>query len=233
MPIWVLSFGDMITNLLAFFILLQSFSKLQEAEFLYAGMNGLVSVGPKGSPERSLGQLPDPGWAAPRAQHATDGDPQNLFPERIIDAEDEKIRRIFDELRKSMQTETSGSDKTELRLFSTPIAFRPSQWALDAAAREFLAQFAADLRNNPAAPRVEVYIIAIASEATSRQAQYVLSAKRAQAVGEHLSAILAADGRTRSTRILAWGAGPGGRGPYASETTPHPPVIIAVAAPVS
>jgi len=239
-PLWIMSFGDMVTNLLAFFMIIQSFSKSQESGFLYAGQNSMVAIGPaEGSGKKFVGNPPPFGWGNPRPLFPTEGDEDNLTPERIIDAEDEKNRQIFDDIRKAMDTDVADGSREAQRVFPMPARFAAASTDLPPEARDFLAAFAVDFQQ--AYTEASIYVIGMAPDAADAKTQFMLSARRAEAAREFLAQCLPAAGFARRgldereqesvgprTRISAWGIGSGREGRRALATAQPPHVVVIV-----
>jgi flagellar motor protein MotB len=192
-PLWVLSFGDMITNLLAFVMLLQSFSSVQHAELLQNGNDGGNSrsvLAKFGSNRWLLGDRLSVSFDKVRNYYAVEADPDNTDMGRIIDAEDEKIRQLFDDLRQNTATETSQSSGAAPHFFTTPIAFGDGSAALDEKAREFLRTFAGEIAQGNCGREFQICVIGVASAERSEKDQWVLSARRAKAAEEFLAGVL-------------------------------------------
>jgi outer membrane protein OmpA-like peptidoglycan-associated protein len=227
-PIWILSFGDMITNLLAFFILIQSFSHAQKAQVLATGeMPGQTIPGNPGWLDWLLATRRSADRTHIQRKYAVESDPDNQAMERIIDAEDEKIRKLFDGVRRQNRTQATDGPSEAPRVIQTPIQFARGQWSLDRPAREFLAALGGDLAPGGRRAGQDVYVVATAPEAATPKDQFLLSARRAEAVRQHLAEDLSADPSGRGPSVTAWGAGPGPTGPG---TPSRASVIIAVVA---
>ncbi|MBM4019537.1 MAG: hypothetical protein FJ288_14665 [Planctomycetes bacterium] len=229
-PIWVLSFGDMITNLLAFFILLQSFSHAQRAELLQVGHETSSSVMAflDGLPKWLVGKRPEVKFGFRLRKHTVESDPQNAAPERIIDAEDEQLRKLFDDLRRALGPETSDLRRGKVRIVAAPPVFGPGAATLGPEGRDFLATLASDLPQDPAAPHLDVYAIGLADDAADRPQQFTLSAMRALAAAEALQACMPGELRSAGTRVFSWGIGSGREGPRGLSGPSAAQVVIAV-----
>ena len=210
-PLWVLSFGDMITNLMAFFVLLQSFASVQDA--------GLISVG-RGSFKQAIAGFGLPGWLFGQSdrpslgfvkpEHPTDEGEPELPPPRVIDADNEKIRRMFDDLRQELDSTASNASGELLRVEVTPISFAGADPALNEAAGSYLRQFVEDLRQAVRARSLRFYVIGLAAEQTDRRAQWRVSAARAAAVERRLGELFGQAGEGSGLwSVYGWGAGAG------------------------
>jgi flagellar motor protein MotB len=192
-PLWVLSFGDMITNLLAFVMLLQSFSSVQHADLLQSGNDGGKSrsvLAKFGSNQWLLGDRLAVSFDKVRTYYSVESDPDNTDMGRIIDAEDEKIRKLFDDLRQNTATETSQAGSAAPHFFTTPIAFGDGSAALDEKAREFLRTFAGEIAQGYTGREFQICVIGVAAAERGEKDQWVLSARRAKAAEEFLAGVL-------------------------------------------
>jgi flagellar motor protein MotB len=102
-PAWIVSFSDMITLLLSFFVLLQSFAHEQQPELFNLGRGSFESV------TRNYGL---PIWKTGRDQrfkrewfirrYSDEPAEEETLP--IIDAEEERLQQIFQELKERFDT---------------------------------------------------------------------------------------------------------------------------------
>jgi outer membrane protein OmpA-like peptidoglycan-associated protein len=88
----------------------------------------------------------------------------------------------------------------------TNINFSQGNALLNEQAKKFLIQFATDLQQNSGSEEIKLYVLGLANNEQTEKEQWILSAKRAQAVADFLNDILPTE-RLRS--IYSWGAGPG------------------------
>ena len=86
-PGWIVSFTDMITLLLAFFVLLQAFAKERHPELFFAGL---------GIPDLLFGKMEKAEQSHWMKKHPTEPDEENMNRSRVLDAEDEDQRKYKD-----------------------------------------------------------------------------------------------------------------------------------------
>jgi outer membrane protein OmpA-like peptidoglycan-associated protein len=88
-----------------------------------------------------------------------------------------------------------------------PITFGKGQFVLDEPAKQFLIRFTADLQKSGTDQRLNLYVVGLAPQENGEKQQWVLSAKRANAVADFLRDNVPADSKWS---IYSWGAGAGG-----------------------
>ncbi len=212
-PGWVVSFTDMITLLLSFFIMLQAMGSTRDQEAFLKGQGGFRrAVSGLGIPDWVYGRKETVDLGNPKRKHPMEDDPDNLEKRRVIDAEDERIRKMFADMRRLMKTRTDQYQGAPVRLMATPIAFAAGDAeTLPDEADRFLRQFAAGLeqQGTPAPPAITV--IGLAPDQTDVRAQYLVSAGRAHAVAAALKGRLPEKLLERGATVTSWGAGPGKR----------------------
>lgn len=210
-PAWIVSFSDMTTLLLAFFVLLQTFAKTQDPELFNVGQGSFRrAISGMGMAKWTQGQMAYPLDDYRKLQYPTDPKDDEDGHDRIIDLEDEKIRQMFRALRETMDLKASNIADETIDIHNTPVVFADGDDALDDKATEFLTQFATDLAQSADQDSIKLYVIGLAADVKSRKDQLILSAKRAAVVQRFLSEALS--GATSDKwDVYSWGAGAGGR----------------------
>ncbi len=207
-PGWIVSFTDMITLLLSFFIMLQAMAKEKDTAAFYAGQGGFRrAVAGLGVPDWLLGkpEKPDLGYQKPK--HTIEEDEDNLNLRRVIDPTDENIRQVFDQLRRLMNTRAQDYEGRPARLISTPIVFAPGESEPDKGAAAFLRDFAFQLGQD-GGPAPAVHVVGLAPDTETEEARWLLSVARARAVEALMREALEA--APTQAAVDSWGAGPGG-----------------------
>jgi outer membrane protein OmpA-like peptidoglycan-associated protein len=208
-PAYIVTFSDMTTLLLTFFVMLLSLANVQDPELFYRGRGSFI----QSLRELGLGMLynrkrgPDFGRVKIKYFIKT---PDKSFPGRIIDAKEEEIRRIFKEVKRSVETLPSQIVAKKTNFSISKVHFSPGESTLNEAAKKFLNEFCLDLQvagQDLGSEAIKLYVLGLArDEATERQ-QWILSAKRAKAVADFLHDTLPS---ASNWPVYSWGAGPGG-----------------------
>ncbi|HUS92482.1 MAG TPA: flagellar motor protein MotB [Phycisphaerae bacterium] len=207
-PTWIVSFSDMITLLLAFFVLLQSFAHVQDPELFFVGQGSFKqAIAGMGLPSWMLGREEKTKRDSMQSRHPMEDSPSQEPRARTIDADNEKIQGMFADLQKEVETTATDVSRRALRVEATPIAFAGTGAGLDDAAGAYLRQFASDLKQSVRAQAVRVYVIGLAGDVSGDASRWYESARRAGLVQRYLAERLA--GGTAGD-VLSWGAGAGG-----------------------
>jgi len=230
-PAWVVSFTDMVTLLLAFFILLQAFSKTRDPDLFYIGQGSFNrAISGLGLPDVLFGKELKPKREFRRLKYPTESTDQKRTKRTPLDAEDERIRKIFEDVRRTIETRSTDLTEKPINIFATPIRFRPGAWRLDAEAEAFCRDFAGNLLENLSGRRITLYVIGLAADQNQTKDQWMVSARRARSVERRLARLLDVEVRKGNWSVYSWGAGPGGEWCATFGLVPkHTFIVIAVA----
>ncbi len=232
-PLWIISFADMISLLMAFFVMLLTMSTAKSGKLGGEGagvfeqtLGGFrESVGGFGLPELFGSANESLSFESQKTHYATSGEDSNVET-RVIDADEEKIKRLFEELDSKAKTFRAQTQGEQPNFITTPAAFERGLAVLNESGRLFLSKFAADTQN-AAGQRRTIYVVGLAVEENSEKQRWTLSSKRAQAAADFLRGIIPAE---LKWPVYSWGAGTGGQWTQDSQTNAQSQILIGVLA---
>jgi len=204
----------MVTLLLTFFVMLLSLSSVQDEELFHKGRESFSFAIRSFGFGMLMGRKPSPDFGHVKIKYFI-SKPDRLFNSRSINAKEEEIRRVFNELRQSMKTMPSEIVAKKTVFSVTNIRFAPGDASLNESAKQFLSSFCAHLREDSGSRPVKLYVLGLAGQEATEKEQWTLSAKRAEAAADYLRSILYSALGSRTQRwpkwtVYSWGAGPGG-----------------------
>jgi flagellar motor protein MotB len=205
---WIVSFSDMITLLLSFFVLLQAFAEYRDPELFFQGQGSFLrAIRCFGLPEWLLGVRDqfeqDHRKVKSPAEEADNKVPRN----RLIDDEDEKIREAFRDLRRVVDAESSDLTGLAVETTASPVRFRSGQAELDEAARKWLRGFAREVRQTRHPEGTRIRVLAAAPDLRQGKQRWVLAARRARCVADYVRSALSA-GAAEDWSVVSCGATP-------------------------
>ena len=205
-PGYIVTFSDMVTLLLTFFVMLLSLAKVQDPELFNVGRDGFVKRIDSAGLGMLLGKKITLDLGKTKIKYFI-SDPDKDFAVRTIDAKEEKTRRIFKKVAQTMETKRSQIVAKKNNFSVTNISFSPGESQLNESAKKFLTQFAVNLQQDTDSEEVKLYVLGLARDERTEKKQWILSARRAQAVADFLNDILPSQ---LQCPVYSWGAGPGG-----------------------
>lgn len=244
-PTYIVTYSDMVTLLLTFFVLLLALATVQDPEMFNLGRDSfwqsirLCGLGALLGPKITVD------LGASKTKYAST-EPQSS-ENRALDEYREKLRRIYERISQSAATLSSQLHAQRLDFSVADVRFPRGGASLDDNAVEFLTKYCIDLQQNLNAETCRLYVLGLAGDEPSEMQQWVLSAARARAVAAFLQERLNQDGPGRKPatgerpagmsqsstpapwQILWWGAGPGGH--WAGQDRPDPgqsQILIAI-----
>ena len=218
-PGYIVTFSDMVTLLLTFFVMLLSLASVQDEEMFHKGRDSLSFAIRSLGLGMLLGRKPKPDFGNVKIKYFI-SEPDKLFDGRSINIKEEKIRQVFNELRQSMKTMPSevAAKKTDFSV--TNIRFARGDARLDVSAKQFLGGFCSNLQQDSGSRPIKLYVLGLADNQATEKEQWILSAKRAKVVADYLRGILSSASGFQTQRssfggwskwsVYWWGAGPGG-----------------------
>jgi len=208
-PAWIVTFSDMITLLLTFFVMLISMADTQVDKHKFMeGRNSfrraIADFGLSGflisKSSRSQFEYPKPKY------NIDEGNDQPK--DRSLDAHTEMMRRILLDIENMMKITPSPLTAVSKIFLPTNIRFPPGNWDLDQTAQDFLRQYCEQLKVNMPTQEPTIYVLGIAGAEPSGRQQWIVSARRAQTVADFLRRRLSDQ---KGWSIYSWGAGQGGQ----------------------
>ncbi|MCK4887415.1 MAG: OmpA family protein [Planctomycetes bacterium] len=206
-PAYIVTFSDMVTLLLTFFVMLLSLANAQDPKLVNRGKDAFfrsimgLGIG-LGQGEKIKSEL-----SQKQSYHRTDLDDASS-PNRLLDAEEEKIRRLFRKISKSMQAIPSQITSNETAFSPTNIKFANNSYELDSNSANILNVFCSGLKQSQS-KNITLCVIGLANDAKTEKQRWMLSAKRAQMVSNLLKKILKE--QKLDYLVYNWGAGDGGQ----------------------
>jgi outer membrane protein OmpA-like peptidoglycan-associated protein len=199
----------MITLLLTFFVLLLSLGNTREGKIVDKGRGEAFVKSLKGH-GIGLGQgknKPNLGLGHEQSYYTTDIEDASS-PERLLDAEEEKVRRLFSEIKKSMLAIPSQITSNETAYSPTNIKFADDSYELDTNSVNILNDFCSGLKQSQSKD-IKLCVVGLANDAKTEKQRWVLSAKRGQMVSNLLKKILKE--QKLDYPVYNWGSGDGGQ----------------------
>lgn len=230
-PAYIVTFSDMVTLLLTFFVMLLSLARVQDSELFNKGRDSFWESIKYCGLGTLFGKKSSINFDQIKTMYFIE-DPNNESETRGIDEQREKLRQAFERINRSMETMPSQIVAEKANFMVTNIRFSQGETTLDESAKRFLTEFCSTLQvsttslaemqnaysNTSMAPPKKgiLYVLGLSDNTSSGLAkqqvtekeQWILSAKRAQAVADFLEVILSA---SSGWHIYSWGAGSGGQ----------------------
>lgn len=206
-PEWIVTFSDMITLLLTFFVLLQSMAKVRVDQHKFesgriALKNAFAEIGDSGA-----GAVAYDGMEFEYAKPQYDIEEGQDEPEnRSIDARTEMLRRVMMDIEQMMKISPSHIMGAQKNPFLPSIFFPDNGWELTSQAKRNLKKLAEEFKINFSHQNPTMYVLALAADVPEPQS-WAVSVRRSEAVADFLRQEL---GDNLSWPIYCWGAGPGG-----------------------
>jgi flagellar motor protein MotB len=217
-PLWIISFADMISLLMAFFVMLLTMAHEKSGKIAYEG-EGIFEATIAGFKKSSSGFGMPVVFGGDTKKHGSGKDSLNYDSHktyyavkenensvRTIDAAEERVRRVFDKLGSHAKTAKSQMSWGKPDFVVTPINFSQGQYDLSPPAKDFLVKFTTDLQES-GNERVKLYVIGLALDESIERQQWMLSSKRADAVADFIRGRMPASSQWSG---YSWGAGTGG-----------------------
>jgi hypothetical protein len=212
-PLWIISFADMISLLMAFFVMLQTLATEQTNELLTTGQGRFKAT--MGEFKRTINAFGMPGLFGDsvRVSSFDGGGMQRRFDvpsheevtSRAVSGEEETLLRNFTSLSQAARTERPQLAGRIQDYVVMPIGFVAGTEQLDAETTSRLTQYATAVSHAGASQEAIVYyVVGAAPDVPSVSQQWIVSERRAQTVTGVLREMLPGE------KMHWWGAGAGG-----------------------
>ncbi len=205
-PAYIVTFSDMVTLLLTFFVMLLSLATDQDPELYNKTRDAFVSSVNNIGLGMLQGHRQNPEFGKQLVKH-TLRSPDDDTDVRTIDADEEKRRRLFRKVSDSMDALKSQIVGESIQYTVARVRFAPSGSILNPDSMKYLDEFSRNLAQDTQAGQTKLYILGMAADVKGVKQQWILSAKRSQAVAEYLQQVLP---NTGQYPVFSWGAGAGG-----------------------
>lgn len=208
-PAYIVTFSDMITLLLTFFVLLLSMATepVEDAKFEAGRQAFIESLNNFGMNGISLGKKATLEVGHPSFTYKVDKN-EEYTTEAAPDAEEETIRRVFKELSERMEVTPTQITGKSPSFDTVNVKFKKGSASLNSPAKNYLKNLSSRMQQNLGNESLTIYIVGSAKEEKSLRKQSIVSAKRAQVVADFLRSSLPKGIRWT---IYSWGVGPGGQ----------------------
>lgn len=209
-PLWIVSFSDMITLLLAFFVLLQAFASERDPELFHEGQGAFNrAIQGFGIPDYLMGkdQMTDRDWR--KIKYPIEEDLNEPVRHQTVDVEDLEIRQVFEQLRSEFDTEVLPRLPQPTQIWPTTLTFSSGSSDVKAEDLRELREVASLLQGIAGKANAKVCVFGYAPDARVARQQWVLSAERARSAAAALQRILVSELHQKGWNVQAFGRGAG------------------------
>jgi len=205
-PAYIVTFSDMVTLLLTFFVMLLSISSVKDPEIFFDSRDAFIA----NINSFGLGVLPGKALP-PNFEYLKNKYAINSFSEkpsiRTIDAKEDQLREIFHRMMKSMNAIQSQIVAERADFTVTSVYFRNGKSNLDDQSKAYLDNFVTNLGLEGRSSGVKMYVLGLGRDEKTDREKWLISAKRAKAVADYIRSSIST---SANIPVYSWGAGPGG-----------------------
>lgn len=204
-PGYIVTFSDMVTLLLTFFVMLLSLATTQDPELFNTGRDSFVESLKGLGLGMLIGKDQSINFTHPKTKYAIEN-PEETRTKRTIDAKEERTRRLFNHLRNSAKTTPSPIPGQRYDFPVTGVCFTDGSTKLNAAARQSLRDLCKRLHQDLEPKPTQLYVLGLNDEGSDDRQKWMLSALRAKTVADFVTETFPEQDRPT---VYSWGAGPG------------------------
>jgi len=218
-PAYIVTYSDMVTLLLTFFVMLLTLADVQDPELFDKGRDSFLESIRYVGLGTLFGREKKPDFGSIKSKYHIEN-PDESADIRTIDAKKEELRRVLENLKKSTKTVPSQLVAKKNNFTVTNIHFSPGQANLNDSAKKYLTGFCSDLQHSASSEPITLYVLGLAPEEKSDRQQWIISAMRAEITAKYIrtaiSSISEAQNQSRGIStspewsVFSWGAGAGG-----------------------
>jgi chemotaxis protein MotB len=204
-PGYIVTFSDMVTLLLTFFVMLLSLATTQDPELFNSGRDSFVESLKGLGLGMLIGKDQAIEFTNPKTKHPIQN-PEKTQNKRTIDAKEERTRRLFNQLRNSARTMPSQIPGQRLDFPVLDVHFADTSTELNAAAKQSISQLCRNIYLDIEPRPTQLYVLGLAQEGSDNKKSWTLSALRAKTVADFVAETFPEQNRPA---VYSWGAGPG------------------------
>jgi len=207
-PAFIVTFSDMITLLLTFFLMLLSMATEQcvTEKFKQGQTSFRQAIAGFGLAGFMLGGTSGSKFKNPATKYKVD-QKTDENEDRTPDVETEMLTRIIHDIERMMKISPSQIAGSSSNFTVTDIHFKKGNWVLNEPAKEYLSKYCNDIQEAYFYQRPTIYIVGLAAKEKGHKQQFKISARRAQAVADFITSKMSRDS---GWPVFCWGAGNGG-----------------------
>jgi chemotaxis protein MotB len=204
-PGYIVTFSDMVTLLLTFFVMLLSLATTQDPELFNSGRDSFVESLKGLGLGMLIGKDQAIEFTNPKTKHPIQN-PEKTQNKRTIDAKEERTRRLFNQLRRSARTMPSQISGQRLDFPVLDVHFAAASTELDTVAKQSIRQLCRNIYRDLEPKPTQFYVLGLAEERADNKQLWTLSALRAKTIADIVAETFPEQNRPA---VYSWGAGPG------------------------
>jgi len=204
-PGYIVTFSDMVTLLLTFFVMLLSLATTQDPELFNTGRDSFVESLKGLGLGMLIGKDQAIEFTNPKTKHPI-RNPEDTRNKRTLDAREERTRRLFNQLRNAAKTMPSQIPGQRIDFPVLCVHFAAASTELDTSAKQSLGELCKNLYRDLEPKPTQLYVLGLAEEGSDNKQLWTLSALRAKTVADFVAETFPEQYRPA---VYSWGAGPG------------------------